>query len=136
LKNSNLIFCAPAGIMLIGVQIEKQMFNQNLKRMKKLVFAMLAFGASVVAVQAQDAPAPESATPSTSAVATQDDKVKIKAEELPEAVKKSLEAQEYKGWLINAAYHVKSTDSYEVELKNGAETKTFKFDKEGKKKED
>lgn len=114
----------------------KTMFNQNLKRMKKLVFAMMAFGASVVAVQAQDSPAPESASPSTAAVATQDDKVKIKAEELPEAVKKSLEAQEYKGWLINAAYHVKSTDSYEVELKNGAETKTFKFDKEGKKKED
>jgi hypothetical protein len=112
------------------------MFNQNLKRMKKLVFAMLAFGASVVAVQAQDSPAPESATPSTSAGAAQDDKAKIKAEELPEAVKKSLEAQEYKGWLINAAYHVKSTDSYEVELKNGAETKTLKFDKEGKKKED
>jgi hypothetical protein len=122
---------------LLAMMVEKQMFNQTLKEMKKLVFAMLAFGASVVAVQAQDSPAPTpEATPSTSAVATQDDKVKIKAEELPEAVKKSLEAQEYKGWLINAAYHVKSTDSYEVELKNGAETKTFKFDKEGKKKED
>jgi hypothetical protein len=102
--------------------------------MKKLVFAMLALGASVVAVQAQETPP---ADPSSSAVApAQDDKVKIKAEELPEAVKKTLEAQEYKGWLINTAYHVKSTDSYEVELKNGAETKTFKFDKDGKKLED
>ncbi len=66
----------------------------------------------------------------------QDDRQKIKAEELPETVKKALEAQEYKGWLINTAYHVKSTDTYEVELKNGAETKTFKFDKDGKKLED
>jgi hypothetical protein len=103
--------------------------------MKKLVFAMLAFGASVVAVQAQETQ--PAADPSSSAVApAQDDKVKIKAEELPEAVKKSLEAQEYKGWLINTAYHIKSTDTYEVELKNGAETKTFKFDKDGKKLED
>ena len=101
--------------------------------MKKLVFAMLAMGASVVAVQAQESPAPASST--AAAVAPQDGKEKIKAEDLPEAVKKSLEAQEYKGWLINTAYHVKSTDSYEVELKNGAETKTLKFDKEGKKVE-
>jgi hypothetical protein len=101
--------------------------------MKKLVFAMLAFGASVVAVQAQETP---STTPSSSAVPAQDDRQKIKAEELPETVKKALEAQEYKGWLINTAYHIKSTDTYEVELKNGAETKTFKFDKDGKKLED
>jgi hypothetical protein len=110
--------------------------------MKKLLFAMLAMGASVLAVNAQDNPSP-SPTPaplpteeSNAAVSTQDDKEKIKAEDLPESVKKSLEAQEYKGWLINAAYHVASTDSYEVELKNGAETTTVKFDKEGKKIEE
>jgi hypothetical protein len=103
--------------------------------MKKLVFAMLAMGASVVAVQAQENPTPTPSSAATEAPA-QDDKQKIKAEELPEAVKKSLEAQEYKGWLINTAYHIKSTDTYEVELKNGAETKTFKFDKDGKKLED
>ena len=83
--------------------------------------------------QATEAPAPAPATEAVApASADQDDKTKIKSEELPEAVKKSLEAQEYRGWLIDAAYHVKSTDSYEVELKNGAETKTVKFDKEGK----
>jgi len=103
--------------------------------MKKVMFAMLALCASVVAVNAQETPAP--AAPSTSAVAPQqDDKMKIKSDELPEAVKKSLEAQEYKGWLINAAYHHKTADTYEVELKNGAETKTVKFTKDGKKLED
>ena len=128
--------------------------------MKKLMFASLALLGSVVFVNAQEAtpkdesnkateavtPAPPAQDPAVApapaqdpAVAPapqdQDDKAKIKSEELPEAVKKTLEAQEYRGWLIDAAYHVKSTDSYEVELKNGAEAKTVKFDKDGKKVE-
>ena len=93
------------------------------------MFAFLALFVSVIAVNAQENPAPSSAAVSVQ----QDEKIKIKSEELPEAVKKSLEAQEYKGWLINAAYHDKKTGSYDVELKNGAETRTAKFDKEGKK---
>lgn len=112
--------------------------------MKKLMFASLALLGSVALVNAQDAqpqesnqateavtpaPAPQDQAP---AATDQDEKTKIKSEELPEAVKKALEAQEYRGWLIDAAYHVKATDSYEVELKNGAETKSVTFDKEGK----
>ncbi|HYI76996.1 MAG TPA: hypothetical protein VEW65_05205 [Chryseolinea sp.] len=113
--------------------------------MKKLMFASLALLGSVALANAQEATPPQESTQATEApapapapeavapaAADQEDKTKIKSEELPEAVKKSLEAQEYRGWLIDAAYHVKSTDSYEVELKNGAETKTVKFDKEGK----
>src|SRR5918993_385349 len=126
--------------------------------MKKLMFASLALLGSVALANAQEAAPPQESTQATEAPAPaateapaptateapapaateavapadQDDKTKIKSEELPEGVKKSLEAQEYRGWLIDAAYHVKSTDSYEVELKNGAETKTVKFDKEGK----
>ena len=114
------------------------------------MFASLALLGSVALANAQEATPPQESTQATEAPAPaateapapaatetvapadQDDKTKIKSEELPEAVKKSLEAQEYRGWLIDAAYHVKSTDSYEVELKNGAETKTVKFDKEGK----
>jgi hypothetical protein len=113
--------------------------------MKKLMFASLALLGSVALANAQEATPPQESTQATEApapapapeavapaAADQEDKTKIKSEELPEAVKKSLEAQEYRGWLIDAAYHVKSTDSYEVELKNGAETKSVKFDKEGK----
>ena len=106
--------------------------------MKKLMFASLALLGSVALANAQEATPPQESSQATEAVAPapapadQDDKTKIKSEELPEAVKKSLEAQEYRGWLIDAAYHVKSTDSYEVELKNGAETKTVKFSKDGK----
>lgn len=65
----------------------------------------------------------------------QDEKVKIKPEELPDAVKKTLEGPEYRGWLVNAAYHNKSKKQYEVELKNGAEVLTVLFDQEGKKLE-
>jgi hypothetical protein len=100
--------------------------------MKKVMFALVASFISGAAVYAQSQPV--TPTPSNAAVAVeQEQKVKIKSEELPEAVKKSLEAQEYKGWLINAAYHTASTDTYTVELKNGAETKTIKFNKDGKK---
>jgi|SRR5688572_164869 hypothetical protein len=71
---------------------------------------------------------------SPTAVATQqqDDKMKIKPEELPEAVKTTLQSADYKGWAVSAAYHLKSADQYEVELKKGTETKTVKLDKEGK----
>jgi hypothetical protein len=62
----------------------------------------------------------------------QDDKMKIKAEELPEAVKTTLQSADYKGWAISAAYHLKSADQYEVELKKDTETKTVKLDNEGK----
>jgi hypothetical protein len=110
--------------------------------MKKLMFASLALLGSVALANAQEATPQEESNQATETVAPapeapevpavdQDDKTKIKSEELPEGVKKALEAQEYRGWLIDAAYHVKSTDSYEVELKNGAETKTVKFNKDG-----
>jgi hypothetical protein len=73
-----------------------------------------------------------STTSATPAAMQQEDKVKIKNEELPEAVKTALESTDYKGWTINAAFHLKSVDQYEVELKKGTETKTVKLDKEGK----
>jgi hypothetical protein len=142
--------------------------------MKKLVFALsMLFGA--VAVNAQDSTStttpndpsvqmqPSTPTPS----ATEDQgRVKIKSQELPDAVKSSLESQEYRGWLVNSAYKVdgtanssvgntdgSTTDStsvsgtpaptgayaqelYIVELKNGAQTKTVRFDKDGKKLDD
>jgi hypothetical protein len=108
--------------------------------MKKLMFASLALLGSVALANAQEATPPKESDKATEAVAPapapaavdQEDKTKIKSEELPEAVKKSLEAQEYRGWLIDAAFHIKSTDSYEVQLKNGAETKVVKFSKDGK----
>jgi hypothetical protein len=109
------------------------------------------------------------------------DREKINSRDLPDAVKRSLEGTEYRGWLVNAAYKSKgvegtmsgdstsnsSTSSssststsgqttqsgdstsvsgntsgaygqevYVVELKNGAQTKTIRFDKDGNKLDD
>lgn len=108
--------------------------------MKKVMFALLAMLGSAVVVNAQDTTQVED-QPSTGIVSPgegsqADDKVQIKPEELPEAVKKTLEDQEYKGWLINTAYHDKKAERYEVELKNGADTQVIRFSKEGERLDD
>lgn len=137
--------------------------------MKKLVFALSMFFGAVV-VNAQDttsttSPTDPTATQTQTSTTMQDEgRVKIKSQELPDAVKSSLESQEYRGWLVNSAYKMDAasttssttteTDSdstsvnatstsgaykkevYIVELKNGAQTKTVRFDKDGKKLDD
>jgi hypothetical protein len=97
--------------------------------MKKLMFAFIALLGSVAFVSADAISYAINQTPS----AQQDEKVKIKPEELPEAVKKALEMQDYRGWLVDAAYKDTAKETYEVHLKNGAETKIVKFNKDGKK---
>lgn len=99
--------------------------------MKKLMFVFIALLGSVAFVSANAISYSINQTPA----AQQDEKVKIKPEELPEAVKKALEMQDYRGWLVDAAYKDTSKETYEVHLKNGAETKIVKFDKDGKKVE-
>lgn len=96
--------------------------------MKKLMFAFAAMLGSVAFVNAQEG-SDNIKTPET---VQQDEKVKIKSEELPDAIKLALETQDYRGWLIDAAYKHTATETYEVHLKNGAETKVVKFDKDGK----
>ena len=104
--------------------------------MKKVFFAASALFLSITFVNAQST-ATESSTTTAATTTVQQEKVKIKSEDLPDAVKKSLNSDEYRGWLINSAYLISDADKskaiYEVEVKNGAETKTFKFDKDGKK---
>lgn len=80
---------------------------------------------------------------------------RINSRDLPEAVKRALDSQEYRGWLINAAYittgmdfmyHDSRADTmgvsgrsgtgrdiFVVELKNGAQTKTVRFTEDGEK---
>jgi hypothetical protein len=59
--------------------------------------------------------------------------MKIKKEELPEAVRKTLEGDAFKGWTVGNSYKTKGGE-YEVELKKGTSTQTIKFDKDGKVK--
>ena len=96
--------------------------------MKKVMFFLSAM---VVGVGFANA-APAISVNSNVITVNQDDKEKIKAEDLPEAVKTTLNGDEYTGWLIQSAHKIKSKDQYEVVLKKGAETKTVKLDKEGK----
>jgi len=63
----------------------------------------------------------------------QDDKVKIKKEELPEAARQTLDGDAFKGWTMVNTYRLKNGE-YEVELKKGDTTQTLKFDKSGKVK--
>lgn len=111
--------------------------------MKKFILATVVLAGTVVAANAQEAAGDSAAvstttstTVTTSTVAEQDGYVAIQSQELPEAVKKSLENQDYKGWIINSASYNKKEEEYEVELKNGADSKKVKFDKEGKELND
>ncbi|MBX2964027.1 MAG: hypothetical protein KF687_16055 [Cyclobacteriaceae bacterium] len=100
--------------------------------MKKLmfpIFALLMF--TFVNVNAQDVQQPE-ATAKQEASQVQDEKVEIKSADLPEAVKTTLAGPDYSGWAVEAAYHIKSKDQYEVKLKKGEESKTVKLNKDGK----
>jgi hypothetical protein len=171
------------------------MFNLNRNTMKKIMFALCLFGGSVAVVSAQDTQdttsnqyrteTQQDTTGQSQDQMSQDqmsqgqdqlgqsqdqDRERIQSTELPDAVKRSLEGQEYRGWLVNGAFKATgasdasssssamesdstSTDPsqqqpgdnsavgaqaeevYIVELKNGAQTKTVRFDKDGKKLE-
>lgn len=146
--------------------------------MKKLMFAFCFMFGGIIAVNAQDT----TSTPQqnqqypTSTQHDDQDRERINSRDLPDAIKRSLETQEYRGWLVNAAYRTTGLNSqgsqdqsgqnqsdttsmsgdhgnqsdttstagssaygqevYVVELKNGAQTKTVRFDKDGKKLDD
>jgi hypothetical protein len=95
--------------------------------MKKVIFAIVAGVISLSAVNAQRVMSPDVQVSQDQA----DEKVKIKVEELPDAIKNALESDSYKGWSAEAAYYNKTKDNYEVQVKKGTETKTLKFSKDG-----
>ena len=63
----------------------------------------------------------------------QNDKTKIKKEDLPEAARSTLNGDAFKGWTVENAYKL-SNGEFEVELKKGTNSQTLKFDKDGKVK--
>ena len=104
--------------------------------MKKMIVITLApflFGAIAVEAQTATTIATETAV-STSKTLTSD-KTPIKLEELPEAVRKTLQADDYKGWAFSQANLVKSekVEYFEIELKQAEKSVLVKLDKEGKK---
>ena len=159
------------------------MFNKPETKMKKVMFALCFMFGGIVAVIAQDtqdttsnqyrteteSQYPQDAQAQQQGLQYQQDLERIQSTELPDEVKRALEGQEYRGWLISGAFKAKSGDDqssmesdtrisgqddtdtqanrqentnatdaedeevYIVELKNGAETKTLRFDKDGQK---
>ncbi len=96
--------------------------------MKRTILAAVVLAGSTLAVNADTL----STVKTGIVISVVEEKVKINPEELPDAVKKTLATDEYKDWTVSAAYVYKESQTYEVEVKKGEETKTFKFDKEGK----
>jgi hypothetical protein len=65
----------------------------------------------------------------------QDDLIKVRTSELPSMVTQTLGNSEYSGWTISNAYRTKNSDQYLVEVKKGAQTKNYWFDKNGNRME-
>lgn len=71
----------------------------------------------------------------------EDQGVQIQISELPQPVQDKLTTSDYQGWVVSSAHRKNWTDPnnaqatsqevYVVEVKNGADTKKLKFDKDG-----
>ena len=102
--------------------------------MKKLILgvtALLFLG--LTSVNAQDAVKSEIKT--TTQEQPQEEKVAIKQNQLPASVQEKLASKDFEGWRVASAFISKkdNTEIYIVELTNGKENATHKFDKEGNK---
>lgn len=71
----------------------------------------------------------------TASVKVYQEKVEVKPEELPEAVKTTLNAAPYNEWQVEKAYLVpgeNGTSHFEINLIKGEDKSTVKLDNEGK----
>ncbi len=101
--------------------------------MKNVVVS--AFALAMVSFSTVEAALP---TVSTNIVVALQEKVAVKPEDLPEAVKTALAGDAYKGWEVTGAFLVTKEDKtqyYEIAVKKGEETATVNLDKDGKKVE-
>ena len=95
--------------------------------MKKLMLSLILCSAALFAF------AQEAATPAPAQEQKATDMQEIAASDLPAAITASLQGQDYTGWTVDKAYKKEKDGKmiYKVDLKNGAETKTVKFDADG-----
>jgi len=103
--------------------------------MKKIIIAVFALVFATTIGFAQQQAKDSTNVTSTDSKGHQG-KTKIRIEELTESVKQALEDEEFKGWMINAAFHDTRKNQYSVDLKNGVEKQTLKFNNEGKRLND
>lgn len=98
--------------------------------MKKLMFIVAGMLLMATVTFAQDSTDVKK-SPEQTQNYTQD-MIKIQSTDLPETVKTTLAAPQYKGWETAPIYRSKNNDMYVVELKNGDEAKSFRFGADGK----
>lgn len=99
--------------------------------MKKFIIAAIALTTTVFANAQAETTVAKAQT--EVANANNPDRVKIKLEELPAAVRKALTEDAFQGWTAKSAYVVKAEKPYyEVELTNTkAELNVVKFNEDG-----
>jgi hypothetical protein len=126
------------------------MYKLKKTTMKKIMLSLcLVLGGLAVANAQTDTTSTSTQTQTTDTQVSTDqedqDRQEIQVSELPEAVRTQLESQDYSGWTVSTAYRSTQTESsdetksmevYIVELKNGADIKSVRFDKDGNKLDD
>jgi len=100
--------------------------------MKQILFIAIALAETSMLGQKINAWAKDGAT-TVHYSSLQDEKTKIKKEELPEAVRKKINGDAFKGWITVTAYKL-TNGEFEVELKKSDLTQVLKFDKDGNTK--
>ncbi len=102
----------------------------------KVIFFLAFFAMATFSVNAQDQTAV--VVSEVEAVAAMDSRVEITADQLPEAVQKTLQTETYKDWTVSKAYHVKneaedgtSSEHYELVMKSNDRETTLRLDKDG-----
>lgn len=113
--------------------------------MKKLLFMMSMILGTAAFVNAQNQDTTQTQTQSQNLSNQDQDRQKIEISQLPQAIRTELESTDYAGWNISSAYRstqtetsdeTKSMEVYVVELKNGADTQTLEFDRDGNRLND
>jgi hypothetical protein len=109
--------------------------------MKKMILSAAALMAFTAAAYAQDAtsanatpaaPATASAVPAAQAGNTET-RTQMDVNALPEGVKQTLAADQYKDWKLVSAWYIRGTSEYYVvEMQKGEEKNTLKLNKDGK----
>jgi hypothetical protein len=106
--------------------------NQTKRIMKKLIVS--AFALTLVSFASVQAGNFTTTTNVTNTEITSQEKVSVKAENLPDGVKNTIKSDAFEGWKVVSAFLITNTDKtqyYELNVKNGSETARVKLDKDG-----
>lgn len=104
--------------------------------MNKKIVAVFCLGMILTSASLMGQSATIASAKAEQTTVANDNRQVLKAEELPDAVKKALATDEYKGWTVKEAAKVtitgdKPENLYEVALTNGTENRNVRFKEDG-----